>query len=147
MRMKQATWALALLAGLSAGAARAATCNTGDFSTWLQGVKQEAAGKGISQRGVSALDNVAFDPAVIRKDRGQGVFRQSFEQFAPHRVNPLLPAGRARMRSQAATLSRIEGQYGVPGAVLVAIWGLETSFGGGQRRVLSIASLARDPRL
>ncbi len=28
-----------------------------------------------------------------------------------------------------ATFSRIEQQYGVPGPVIVAIWGLETDFG------------------
>ena len=35
------------------------------------------------------------------------------------------------MKSQAPLLSRIERQYGVPGAVVVAIWGLETDFGAG----------------
>ena len=33
------------------------------------------------------------------------------------------------MQQHAALLSRIEQQYGVPGAVVIAIWALETDFG------------------
>ena len=57
--------------------------NTGSFDAWLAAFKQEAAREGISQRAISAaLDGVTFDPAIIRRDSGQGVFQQSFLQFA-----------------------------------------------------------------
>jgi lytic murein transglycosylase len=54
------------------------------------------------------------------------------------------------MRKQAALLSRIEKAYGVPGAILVSIWGLETGFGrdgaGGYSIIRSVATLAYDCR-
>ena len=132
-----------------AAPADAAPCG-GDFSNWLQGVKQEAAGKGISQATIqSALGGVSYDPGIIARDHAQGVFRQSFEQFSGRMVPPRMARGRRMMLQYASPLSRIEQQYGVPGAVLVAIWGLETDFGadsGHFPTIRSLASLAYDCR-
>ena len=67
----------------------------GDFGAWLQGVKQEAAAQGISQRTIqSALAGVTYDPSVIARDHAQGVFRQSFEQFSGRMVPPRLARAR-----------------------------------------------------
>jgi lytic murein transglycosylase len=129
-------------------AASAATCG-GDYGAWLQGVKQEAASRGIGAGGLAALNGVTPDPAVISHDRGQGVFRQTFEQFAPHRVNPLLNLGANKLRALGSFFSRLESQTGVPGDVLVAIWGLETSFGavnGDFLTIRSLVTLAHDCR-
>jgi lytic murein transglycosylase len=132
-----------------ASAANAAPCG-GDFAGWLQGVKQEAAAHGISQRTIqSALESVAYDPGVIARDHAQGVFRQSFEQFSGRMVPPRMARGRRMMQQYGAVLGRIEQQYGVPGAVIVAIWGLETDFGADSGRfptIRSLASLAYDCR-
>ena len=132
-----------------AAPADAAPCG-GDFASWLQGVKQEAAGKGISQGAIqAALAGVSYDPGIIARDHAQGVFRQSFEQFSGRMVPPRMARGRRMMLQYASPLSRIEQQYGVPGAVLVAIWGLETDFGadsGHFPTIRSLASLAYDCR-
>ena len=129
--------------------ASAAPCG-GDFATWLQGVKQEAATHGISQRTIPiALESVAYDPGIIARDHAQGVFRQSFEQFSGRMVPPRMARGRRMMQQYASVLSRYEQQYGVPGSVLVAIWGLETDFGadsGHFPTIRSLASLAYDCR-
>jgi lytic murein transglycosylase len=131
------------------GAASGAPCG-GDFAAWLQGVKQEAVSHGISQRTIqAALDSVSYDPGIISRDHAQGVFRQSFEQFSGRMVPPRLARGRRMMLQYASVLSRIEQQYGVPGAVLVAIWGLETDFGadsGHFQTIRSLATLAYDCR-
>ena len=72
-------WLVLLWLATFAGEARAAPCG-GDFAIWLQGVKQEAASRGISQRTIqAALDNVSYDPTIIARDHAQGVFRQNFE--------------------------------------------------------------------
>ena len=99
----------------------AAACG-GDFGGWLAQAKQEAASRGIGARGLAALDGMTPDPAVIRKDRGQGVFRQTFEQFGPHRVAPLLNAGANKLRAMGSFFDSLESQTGVQGPVLVAIW-------------------------
>ena len=53
------------------------------------------------------------------------------------------------LQQYAPVFSRIEQQYGVPGAVIVAIWGLETDFGANSGKfptIRALASLAYDCR-
>ena len=60
-----------------------------------------------------------------------------------------LSKARALLQRHAALLAQIEARYGVPGAVLVAIWGLETGFGadnGRFRTMQALATLAYDCR-
>ncbi len=145
-------WLAALLAlwlgGIAAPAA-AAPCG-GDFGAWLQGVSAEAVGQGISQRAIqSGLATVTYDPSVVARDRAQGVFRQSFEQFSGRMVPPRMARGQHMMQQNGPLLGRIEQQFGVPGGVIVAIWGLETDFGADNGKfptIRSLASLAYDCR-
>jgi lytic murein transglycosylase len=140
---------LSWLAGI--GSAAAADCDTGDFAGWLDGVKRQAASQGVSQRAIaSALNGVSFDPGIIARDHHQGVFHQSFEQFSGRMVSAdRLRRGAAMLKRYGPVLARIEQRYGVPGPVLVAIWGLETDFGtnqGGFSSIRALASLAYDCR-
>lgn len=142
-----------LAVGLAAaGQVSAATCrDPAGFEKWLGDIRQEAIRQGIAVDAVDAgLAGVSFDPTVIRKDRGQGVFKQSFEQFAGRMVSSYrLKTGNALLRKHAGTLARIERQFGVPGPVLVAIWGLESDFGavkGNMATIRSVATLAYDCR-
>lgn len=139
------------LMAMGALPASAATCrDPGGFSAWLAKIKQEAVAQGISERAVDeGLSGVAFDQSVVRRDHGQGVFRQSFEQFSQRMVPPRLGRARALERRYADVFQRIEAQYGVSAPVLLAIWGLETDFGsvtGNFRMIQSIATLAYDCR-
>jgi lytic murein transglycosylase len=145
--------AMLCLAALPEPAEAAARCrNTGSFERWLDAFKQEAAAQGISRRAIAAaLDGVTFDPAIIRRDSGQGVFTQSFLQFAGRMTG----AGRhqnglKQLKAQAALLSRIEQRFGVPPPVVVALWGLESDYGaykGGKYNIIqSVATLAYDCR-
>jgi lytic murein transglycosylase len=140
---------LLLCIGNAAALAQSAPCG-GDFGAWLQGVKAEAATQSVSQRAIQiGLDGVTYDPSVVAHDRAQGVFRQSFDQFSGRMVPPRLARGQKLLAQYGPTLSRIEQQFGVPGAVIVAIWGLETDFGavnGNFPTIRSLASLAYDCR-
>lgn len=133
---------LALMLSTMAAPALAAPCG-GDFGTWLQGFKQEASAQGVSQRTIQiALDGVTYDPAVIARDHAQGVFHQSFEEFSGRMVPPRLARGARLLKQYGAVFNRIEQQFGVPGPVLVAIWGLETDFGANTGKFPTIRSLA-----
>jgi lytic murein transglycosylase len=133
-------------------AGAAAACHGGQsFERWLDAFKRQAAAQGISQNTIAAASPyLSFDQGIIHKDRGQGVFQQTFLEFAGRMADSYrVPQGRERMKSHAALLSRIEKQFGVPGAVPVAFWALETDFGGnnGKLPVLrSLATLAYDCR-
>ena len=113
----------------------AAECQQHDnFSNWLEHFRQEAISQGISQQTtVSALNGITYDPAIIARDRSQNVFQQSFEQFSGRMVSPdRLRKGANMLKRYGSILERIEDRYGVPGEVLVAIWGLESDYGVNQ---------------
>jgi lytic murein transglycosylase len=122
----------------------AAECPPADFVTWLGQFKQQATTLGISQQTVaSALNNISYDPAIIARDRAQGVFQQSFEQFSSRMISPdRLRKGANMLKRYGSILQRIEDRYGVPGEVLVAVWGLETDYGVNQGKYATIRSLA-----
>src|SRR5712671_1340990 len=128
----------------------AATCGTGSFEAWLDDFKNEAAAKGISQSAIaSGLAGITLDQGVLSRDRSQRVFSQSFEEFSGRMVPPRLARGASMMKQYGSVLGRIEQSYGVPGEVLVAIWGLETDFGaniGKFPTLRSLATLAYDCR-
>lgn len=145
--------ALGLAAGLLlAGAAEAATCrDPAGFDKWLGDIRREAIAQGIAPRAVeTGLAGVAFDQAVMRKDRGQGAFRVPFEQFVRSRVTAgRVARARQQLRERAALFERIEQRFGVPGEVVAAIWAMETDFGavmGTMSVVQSVATLAYDCR-
>jgi lytic murein transglycosylase len=141
---------LAALLMTSAAPALAAPCGTGSFEAWLEDFKKEAAANGISAPAIQAgLSGVALDKSVLARDHSQKVFSQTFEEFSGRMVPPRLTRGANMLKQYGSVLSRIEQAYGVPGEVLVAIWGLETDFGvniGKFPTIRSLATLAYDCR-
>lgn len=145
--------AIAVVGTLTGLADAAPRCrNTGSFEAWLAAFKRDAAAQGISQQAIAtALNGVTFDPAIIRRDSGQGVFQQSFQQFASRMAGDgRYQNGLIKLKQNAALLSRIEQSFGVPPPVVVALWGLESDYGtykGGVYQIIkSVATLAYDCR-
>jgi lytic murein transglycosylase len=139
-----------LLCGVTSG--RAASCNDpSGFADWLEQFKSEASAVGISARTIAAaLDDVTYDRNTVSHDRGQRVFRQSFEEFSGRMVNAYrIRKGASLMRQYANVFARIDRDFGVPAPIIVAIWGLETDFGanvGNFATIRSLATLAYDCR-
>jgi lytic murein transglycosylase len=140
-----AALAVGLLATLVSPAS-AARCGRGadGFDDWLQGFKQEAAQAGISGSVIEqALGNASYDENVISHDRGQRAFGQSFATFSSRHITAYgLKKGRNLLRRYAEPLQQIEERYGVPGQVLIAIWGLETGFGSTTGKFDTFSALA-----
>lgn len=139
------------LTSIAEANAAQAQCETGNFESWLAGIKSEAASMGISQRAIAAsLNDVTYDPNVISHDRGQKVFKQTFEQFSGRMISSYrLKKGAQLIRQNDALFKAIENRFGVPAPVLIAIWGLETDYGaymGNFATIRSIATLAYDCR-
>jgi len=141
---------LSALLTVSAAPAFAAACGTGTFEAWLEDFKKEAVAKGISQSAIAtSLAGVTLDKAVIARDQNQKVFSQTFEEFSGRMVPPRVARGSNMLKQYGSVLGRIEQTYGVPGEIIVAIWGLETDFGvnlGKFQTLRSLASLAYDCR-
>ena len=131
----------------------AAQCG-GDFHGFIGQMSRDAQSAGVSPSVINAsLSGAGLDHAVLAFDhRQRGAFSTpNFERFASTRVTPgRIARGRQLLQRHAALISRIERQFGVPGPVLVAIWGLETDFGSGDMGRLpvirTLATLAYDCR-
>lgn len=141
--------ALALATMISATPVLAQQCG-GNFNAWLAGVKKEAAASGVSNRAIRVLSQVGRDKRVISRDRAQGVFAQTFRQFSDRMVAQYrLTQGAKNLKRYAKTFAAVERQYGVPGPVITAFWGLETDFGAVQgdfSTLNALATLAHDCR-
>jgi lytic murein transglycosylase len=140
-----AALAVGMAAALSAPA-WGASCGHGSdgFDAWLQDFKQEAASAGISRSTIeSALSNVSYDDNVISHDRGQRAFGQSFAVFSSRHITAYgIKKGKGLLRRYAEPLDGIESRYGVPGPVLISIWGLETGFGSSTGKFDTLSALA-----
>ncbi|WP_254691381.1 lytic murein transglycosylase [Shinella daejeonensis] len=156
MRMKKglAGTAAALMAMMMLpAAAKAAACgnDAGGFPAWIEAYKRDAAGRGVGRSTLDkAFANVSYARATIRADRGQKSFRLSLDQFMQKRgATTIIRRGKSLKQQHATLLKRIEQRYGVPAGPLLAIWGMETGFGGflGKEHTLSaVATLAYDCR-
>ncbi|MFC3136137.1 lytic murein transglycosylase [Microbaculum marinum] len=140
------TLALVLTAALMAEvpAAEAARCQPPEgFNSFIAQFKAEAADMGVSPAALATLDGVTEDKRVLSLDRNQKAFNMSFEQFAAQRITSgRLNKGKALLKQYSSLLASLEQRYGVPGPVIVAIWGLETDYGGNIGNMSSIRSLA-----
>ena len=153
MKPKSSLAAILAVAGalVALPAAAAENCQKSDFDGWLKSVAQEAAKQGVSQEAIQKGLSVArFDPAVVKKDRSQGGFSQTFLQFSDRMVEQYrVKQGPGYIKKNQDIFSRIEKQFGVPAAVITAFWALETDFGqvmGDDPTLVSLATLGYDCR-
>ena len=126
--------------------AQAAKCgNTAaGFPKWVEAMKKEAARQGFNQRTINAtLGNVSYRKNTIRLDRSQSSFKLSLKQFMQKRgANAIVSKGKRLKKQHARLFASLERKYGVPPGVLLAIWGMETGFGGFLGREDTISALA-----
>lgn len=136
-----------------AGAASAedGTADRPPFEEWLQALREEAVSAGIRAETVDlALADVTFDEAVVKSDRNQPEVKLTLETYLAQRLTPQrIAKGREMMQTHREDLARVAKAFGVQPRFIVAIWGLETNYGGytGNRNVIqSLVTLAYDPR-
>lgn len=121
------------------------------FDTWVRGVYEEGIQRGISKPTLdSALAGLTPIERVVQLDRKQPEFVQTFHQYIAARVSAWrVNTGRERLREHNAMLEQIGAKYKVQPRFIVALWGIETSFGratGSFSVVQALATLAFDGR-
>jgi peptidoglycan lytic transglycosylase B len=122
--------ALALTFGLAI-AAGSEQANAASPSQWVKSFWPTAQSAGISRKVYNAaLGKFRPDPVVLEKANNQAEFNSKIWQYLDSTVTEKRVAeGQSLLAQHAAMLSRIESRYGVDRAVVVAIWGMESSFG------------------
>ncbi len=144
--------AAASLALAMTAPALAETCgNTAQgFDAFMATMKAEAKAQGVSEKSIRVLDTLNYDPAIIKRDRGQNIFSDSFLDFQKKMISSYrLKQGQALIQKHKALFDRIQNEYGVPPAVIVAFWALETDFGattGDFDTIQALATLSWDCR-
>ena len=121
------------------------------FEDFLLEIREEARARGIGQATLdAAFTGLVAEPVVVARDRAQPEATLSLDQYAARRTTArTVTAGRAELRRHAKLLEGVEGAYGVPAEILVAVWGLESNFGrftGTYPTVKALATLAYDGR-
>jgi membrane-bound lytic murein transglycosylase B len=121
------------------------------FAAWLKGVYDEALSLGIHRKTLdAALTGLAPIKRVVQLDRRQPEFTQTFRQYIDARVSAWrVRTGRDRLRENRKLLDEIGAKFGVQPRFIVALWGIETSFGratGGFSVIRALATLAYDGR-
>lgn len=121
------------------------------FTEWRDAFRSEALQAGIPATVFDrAFAGVTPDPSIITADRSQPEFTRPVWQYLEGALSRQRVEGGRRLLSQhQATLDDIEARYGVDRNTLVAIWGLESSFGqimGDKGVIRSLATLAHEGR-
>jgi membrane-bound lytic murein transglycosylase B len=118
----------AILLGLSlSGVARA----DAGFDRWVQNFWPVAHKAGISRDVYqAAFRGVTLDPDVLEKARYQPEFKTPMWQYVVTRVSEKrVNAGRDMIAQYGPLLDKIEARYGVDRHIVVAIWGMESTYG------------------
>ncbi|MEZ5793043.1 MAG: lytic murein transglycosylase [Defluviimonas sp.] len=121
------------------------------FDRWIAGFRTRALAAGIRPAVFdAAFRGVNYNAYVIDKDRHQSEFTKTLWDYLDSAVSDSrVSNGRAALKKQRRLLDRIEAAYGVDKEVVVAVWGLESSYGtfrGDTPMIEALATLAYDGR-
>jgi membrane-bound lytic murein transglycosylase B len=125
---------------------------TEDFSIWLELLREDARSAGISEKTLDAAlaDLVTPEPRVIELDQKQPEKTESLEDYVAARVSPeRIAEGRLMLQRYPTWLGRVERTYKVQRRFIVALWGIESSYGrhtGKHPVIPALVTLAYDTR-
>ena len=115
---------------MAASPALAAPCG-GDFGGFVDSIAVEARAAGLPEPAISAMmAGAQQDPAVLKADRAQGVFRKTFLDFSQSLISKnRIENAAANSRKYDTIFDRALAEYGVSRGILLAFWAFETDFG------------------
>ncbi len=121
------------------------------FEMWLEEFKKEAIKEGIGKDVVDeAFKGVQPIPRIIELDRKQPEGTMSFASYKERVINTArIEQGKRLYKKHKDILDQTAKQYGVPAQYIVALWGIETSYGnntGGFSVIAALTTLAHDGR-
>jgi lytic murein transglycosylase len=123
---------IALLFAFAGGGPARAQGEEAGFPAWVEAFKAEAKTQGI---GADLLDrafaSVKYNARVIELDRAQPEFtRPIWEYIGSAVTEDSLRKARQQLQKHHKLLRSVRARYGVPAEYVVAIWRMESGFGG-----------------
>ncbi len=124
---------------------------TAGLTAWIAGFRPRALAAGITPATLDrAFRGITYNADVIARDRNQAEFTRPIWDYLDSAVSDTRIAnGKAALQTHAALLQRLEATYGVEKEVIVAIWGMESSYGANRGTIPlipALATLAHDGR-
>ncbi|MCP4998493.1 MAG: lytic murein transglycosylase [Hyphomicrobiales bacterium] len=115
-----------------------------NFRNYIDSLYPEAAAAGVDwETFEAATAGLKPNNKIIKLTKSQPEFKRSIGQYVEKRVTPgLIQSGRSMAKKYARTLAAIEKKYGVDRYVVLAIWGMETNYGGYIGKSDTLQSLA-----
>ncbi len=121
------------------------------FQGWVNDFRPRAVSEGIREDTFDrAFRDVSFNTEVVERDRNQGEFTRAIWDYLDSAVSGTrVENGREALGAHRGVLRQIEERYGVAPEIVVAVWGVESSYGnfrGDTAIVEALATLAHDGR-
>ncbi len=123
--------ALGVAANVALGAHAFAQPSNAAFAHWVAAFRARAIKRGISPATYArVMNSVTPDMDVLAQVRAQPEFTEKLWQYINRRCSEWrVITGKERTKQYADLLARIEKDYGVDRTIMLAIWGMESSFG------------------
>jgi lytic murein transglycosylase len=101
------------------------------FQRWVAAFRPRALARGVSGATYDrVMGGLEPDTRVLSLIRNQDEFREQLWQYLNRRVSDWrIITGKARAREYAGLLDRIERDFGVDRYTMLALWGIESSYG------------------
>lgn len=121
------------------------------FNEWLTEFKAYAITKGINPHVFDqSFQGITPDPDVVKADRSQPEFTRPVWEYLDTAVSKTrISNGNKKIQENKKLLDDIEQNYHIDQEVFIAIWGMESGYGGftGNKNVIrSLATLAYEGR-
>ena len=111
---------------------------------WAAGFSETARAAGIDEATLhAAFDDLHYLPRVVELDRAQPEFTRTVWDYLDSAVSPQrIALGQDQWQAFRREAEAAAARYGVPPAILVAIWGIESNYGRNYGNTSTIDALA-----
>lgn len=113
------------------------------FDAWKSAFAKRSASKGLTAADVQPVINATLSQRVIDLYNTQPeVVRPAWQYITKRVSDKRINRGQQKLVTFSETLSVLDKAYPVPAGILLAIWGIETNYGGYTGKMDTINSLA-----
>ncbi len=114
------------------------------FDAWVAGLRSEARAAGIAEATLrEALSDLRYLPRLVAQDRAQPEFSRPPWAYLDSAVTPLrIQNGQQKWQALREPAQAAADRYGVPPAIVMAIWGVESNYGSNYGNTPTLDALA-----
>jgi membrane-bound lytic murein transglycosylase B len=114
------------------------------FADWVARFRAGAQAQGVDEATLrAAFDGVQYQPRVVELDRAQPEFTRTVWEYLDIIVSPQrVQRGQEKLAELRTVVDEAAARHGVAPGVLLAIWGIESNFGGNYGNTPTIDALA-----